>query len=47
MEFAPNLQVIMADGQGNVYLRARLSELVPHPFAPGGSSEADVPEDHA
>ncbi len=34
-EFAPELEVIMADAQGTVHLRRRLRELLPHAFSPG------------
>ena len=33
-EFAPDLLVIMADGEGKSWCRAKLSELLPHGFGP-------------
>lgn len=35
-EFAPDLLVIMADGEGRGWRTARLSELLPHGFGPQG-----------
>lgn len=34
LEFAPELQVIMADAEGMVHLQRRLTELLPDAFGP-------------